>query len=84
MIDLDRLDRKQVTQLRDMLTSVINKASVKLLRTCNAEQVQLLNLFLQDAEWGAWRIQLVDEKMREMSKIMGYKPVKKRKVKKDV
>lgn len=72
-----KLTTKQTKQVRDLLYSLVNKSSVSLLRYVNAEQKQLLDLFLSNPEWNAWRSQTVDIVSRDLIKIVEREPATK-------
>lgn len=72
-------NRNQHKQLKDAVIALINQSSLALLRTVSAEQNQILDLFLSNPEWSAWRIQKADEVIRAIDKIA--EPTKRKKVK---
>ncbi len=76
------MSAKQTKQIRDLLYALVNKSSVALLRYVNAEQKQIVDLFLQTPEWNAWRSQTVDSIGRDLAKIIDRNPVKKPRKKK--
>jgi len=64
----------------DLLIGLWNLAAEATLKTCNAEQQQIIRLFLSSPEWGAVRFAKCKEFAQKLTTLGVAKTKKKRKV----